>query len=1070
MELDEEATDASVTERCDMDTRYRRVKGFLLRKQPPPTAAQNMSNESMLLASSTLNSSGRSGAVNLRLPKIELLTFDGDSTKWLTFRDRFVAMIDSASEIPNIMKLQYLLSSLKGEVGLLFEHTTLTADNYEVTWAALLKRYDNPRTLIREYYRKIHHLPAVSCDNVDDLALLVDEFTRHVNGLKKLDEPVDTWDTPLANLLLMKLDPSTILAWENHSAQHKKDKYKELVDFLQDRVRILKSSREFSNSGEGSLRMVDGNRRVSDHRPRIMGNAATARRTSPNVSAQQCVLGCAELHNLRNCPAFLRKDVQQRREVATRERLCWNCLNRSHHVRDCRSAFKCTTCNARHHSLLHVTPIVTMVAQSDDEVVLLETVQLQLVDDHGNKHTARALLDSGSMCNFISESMVHRLLTPLSKVSIAVSGIGQIKQHVKGSITATVRSLGEDFHSSMEFLVLKTPSAEILTIPLNIAKWNIPNVQLADSSFHVPGKVDVVIGGSTFWEIHTGRKQSLGNGRPWLIETAFGWAVSGNTSQLAGPNLRLCHTAANEGAIERLLQRFWEAESIMEGPALSIEEDMCEKHYVATTSRNAQGRYIVSLPRSPKPERTLGLSKEIADHRLLGVERRLKANPEMEREYIKFMREYESLGHMIKLTEPVDDNKPHCYIPHHAVVKETSTTTKVRVVFDASCKTTSGYSLNDTLLIGPTVQDDLLTIILRFRKHAVAIVADVENMYRQIRHCENDRNLLRIRYRECPSDPISTYELQTVTYGTATAPFLATRTLQQIAHDHKQQYPLAVDPVLHDFYVDDLLTGAEDVVEAVGMRTQITQMLESAGFLLKKWASNVSEALEGVPSDDLAIKPVLDWQEDQAISTLGLVWEPSNDMLRFRVDLPRPAQELTRSLVLSYTARIFDPLGLLGPTVILAKLFLQRLWGLKQDGKTLDWDRALPMDLQEEWRKLHNTLYSLRELRVPRFVSQSGTEDLQLHVFADASQGAYGACCYVRAVSARGIQVRLLAAKSKVVALATTNSIARLELCAARLAVHLFQKVVSALKVSATAICWTDSMTVMHWLNSSPRR
>ncbi|XP_041785439.1 uncharacterized protein LOC121600669 [Anopheles merus] len=221
-ELDEEATDASVSERCDMDTRYRRVKGFLLRKQPPPTAAQNMPNESMLLASSTLNSSGRSGAVNLRLPKIELPTFDGDSTKWLTFRDRFVAMIDSASEIPNIMKLQYLLSSLKGEVGLLFEHTTLTADNYEVTWAALLKRYDNPRTLIREYYRKIHHLPAVSYDNVDDLALLVDEFTRHVNGLKKLDEPVDTWDTPLANLLLMKLDSSTILAWENHSAQHKK--------------------------------------------------------------------------------------------------------------------------------------------------------------------------------------------------------------------------------------------------------------------------------------------------------------------------------------------------------------------------------------------------------------------------------------------------------------------------------------------------------------------------------------------------------------------------------------------------------------------------------------------------------------------------------------------------------------------------------------------------------------------------------------------------------------------------------------------------------------------------------
>uniref|UniRef100_A0A182YTC3 Uncharacterized protein n=2 Tax=Anopheles stephensi TaxID=30069 RepID=A0A182YTC3_ANOST len=126
------------------------------------------------------------------------------------------------------MKLQYLLSSLKGDAGLLFEHTTLTADNYDVTWTALLKRYDNPRTLVREYYRKIHHLPTVSRERVDELAQLVDEFTRHVNGLKKLDEPVEYWDTPLANLLLMKLDTATILAWENHSAQHTKDKYKEL--------------------------------------------------------------------------------------------------------------------------------------------------------------------------------------------------------------------------------------------------------------------------------------------------------------------------------------------------------------------------------------------------------------------------------------------------------------------------------------------------------------------------------------------------------------------------------------------------------------------------------------------------------------------------------------------------------------------------------------------------------------------------------------------------------------------------------------------------------------------------
>ncbi|XP_049300118.1 uncharacterized protein LOC125772715 [Anopheles funestus] len=1066
-ELDEDAADTYVMERCDMDTRYRRVKGFLLRRQP-----SGVISDSLLIANSTLNSSGRSSAVNLRLPKIELPTFDGDSTKWLTFRDRFVAMIDSSADIPNIMKLQYLLSSLKGDAGLLFEHTTLTADNYDVTWSALLKRYDNPRTLAREYYRNIHHLPTVSRESVDELAHLVDEFTRHVNGLRKLDEPVDHWDTPLCNLLLMKLDPVTILAWENHSTSHLKDKYKELVDFLHDRIRILKSTREFSHNVEGKMKMVAGHKRSSEQRPRVVGNTATAQRASPNVPAPQpsCSLGCADPHHLRNCPAFASKDVHQRREMATRERLCWNCLNRNHQVKDCRSSYKCTTCKARHHSLLHVNPVVTMAAQSEEEMVLLETVRLQLVDDYGNRFDARALLDSGSMCNFVSETMAHRLLTPRSQVDIAISGIGQSKQHVKGAITATVQSRDNDFSAAMEFLLLKTPSAEIPTSPINIESWNIPNVRLADPTFHVPGKVDIVIGGDTFWELHTGRKQSLGTGKPWLIETPFGWAVSGNTSKGTGPSLKLCHMAANECAIEALLQRFWETESILEGPAMSVEEDLCEKHYVSTTTRNAQGRYVVSLPRSNKPERVLGLSRDIADRRLLGVERRLKGNPEMEKEYKRFMAEYEQLGHMIKLTENVDDSKAHCYIPHHAVIKESSSSTKVRVVFDASCKTTSGYALNDTLLIGPTVQDDLLTIILRFRKHAVALVADVEKMYRQILHCAKDRKLLRIRYREHVTDPISTYELQTVTYGTASAPFLATRTLQQIAHDHKNEYPKAVDPVLHDFYVDDLVTGATDVAEAIDIRNQVSAMLESAGFPLKKWASNIPEALEGVPIEDLAVKPLLDWEEDQEVSTLGLVWEPCNDMFRFRVDLPPPAEELTRSLVLSYTARIFDPIGLLGPTVILAKMFLQRLWRVKQDGKPIDWNRALPEALQEEWRVFHSTLYSLRKLRVPRFVAQPNHEILQLHLFADASQGAYGACCYVRAESSRGTTVRLLAAKSKVVSLANTHSIARLELCAARLAVQLFQKVIRALNISSTVICWTDSMTVMHWLRSSPRR
>ncbi|XP_035920072.1 uncharacterized protein LOC118517729 [Anopheles stephensi] len=1071
-ELEEspEALEALLQERCEMDSVYRKVKGFLLQKQP---CEANPLNASILQANSSLNSTGNFGSINVRLPKIDLPTFDGDTTKWLTFRDRFVAMIDSSADIPSILKLQYLLSSLKSEAALLFEHTTLTADNYATTWAALLKRYDNPRMLVRDYYRTLHHLPAMHEGSVDELAQLVDEFTRHVNGLRKLKEPVDNWDTPLTTLLFFKLDSSTILAWEKHSSASPKDKYSDLIDFLQDRIRILRSSQTLAKISESKQTPVACGERRMGGKVRYVSNSVSTRKPASSTSYASCTLECAEPHHLRSCPKFYKGDVKFRREVIAKHKLCFNCLNPNHQVRSCNSVFRCNKCNARHHSMLHDNspPQVTMNVGSSNEIVVLETVVLWLVDDHGIRHEARALLDSGSMCNIVSESLARKLLTRRTKINVALTGIGEGVQQAKGSIIATVQSKSAPFSSPLEFLIVNSPCAEIPTAPIDVAGWKFPDVPLADPAFNLPSRVDVIIGSDAYWEWHTGKKQLLVKGGPWLVETPFGWTVAGNTSHILVASPVSCHSIRSHESLDTLLQRFWENETNLEGPALSLEEDACEKHYAATTTRDHHGRYIVCLPRNPRADIVLGSSKEIADRRLMAVERRLKINPEMEMEYKRFMQEYEELGHMRKLTEPVDDSVPHCYIPHHAVVKESSTSTKVRVVFDASCKTSSGYSLNDTLLVGPIVQEDLLTIILRFRSYAIALVADVEKMYRQILHNIIDRNLLRIRYRKSPLDPISTYELNTVTYGTASAPFLATRTLQQVAHDHKDQFPKAVDPVLRDFYVDDLLTGATDLNEAVEVRKQITAMLDSAGFALKKWASNVPESLLDVPREDLAIQSMHEWKDGQAVSTLGLVWEPANDSFSFKVGLPQPAEVLTRSLILSYTASIFDPLGLLGPTIIIAKVFLQRLWSLKEIGKAWDWERALPGELQQEWRSFHSTLYSLRELRVPRFISQPTTVSLQLHIFADASQSAYGACCYVRAESTDNIvTVQLLAAKSKVVSLANTHSIARLELCAARLATQLFQKVSRTLPASTMAFCWTDSMTVMYWLDSPPRR
>ncbi|XP_062556900.1 uncharacterized protein LOC134221729 [Armigeres subalbatus] len=580
----------------------------------------------------------------------------------------------------------------------------------------------------------------------------------------------------------------------------------------------------------------------------------------------------------------------------------------------------------------------------------------------------------------------------------------------------------------------------------------MPNVPLADPHFNIPSMIDIIIGGECYHEIHTGSRLSIGDGLPLLVDTRFGWTVSGKTTTNPTVAPPVCYLSTVDRSLESSLQRFWELEAVDQSPIYSEEEKQCEEFYATTTTRTHDGRYVVRLPRSDNPQVTLGQSRQIATRRFYSLERRLERDTALKSSYHNFIEEYLRLGHMRKL-DFVDDDSPHCYLPHHPVVKESSTTTKLRVVFDASCKTSSGMSLNDTLLVGPVVQQNLDSIIIRFRFHAIAIVADVEKMYRQILHSPVDQRFLRILFRRQPSDPLDTYELLTVTKR------------------RRRKLPQAVEAVVEDFYVDDLLTGEDNLASAVEKRRQISTMLESAGFSLKKWASNVPEALADVSPEDRAIKPVHELQDDQSVTTLGLVWDTKNDILRFNVDLPLPASVLTKRKVISYIAKIFDPLGLVGPVIATAKIFMQHLWKPKNDDySSYEWDRPLPERLQREWKQFFATLSILAKIKIQRFVSSPGVSIAQLRFFFDASDVAYGACCYVRTLDTDHVRVSLLTSKSRVAPLATKHTTARLELCAAVLSTKLYRKVEQSIKTPSHVFFWTDSTTVIQWLQSPPSR
>ncbi|XP_055543031.1 uncharacterized protein LOC129728607 [Wyeomyia smithii] len=289
-----------------------------------------------------------------------------------------------------------------------------------------------------------------------------------------------------------------------------------------------------------------------------------------------------------------------------------------------------------------------------------------------------------------------------------------------------------------------------------------------------------------------------------------------------------------------------------------------------TTSRDADGKFRVTLFKRNYLMERLGESKSIATKRFMALERRLNANLEMKALYTAFIHEYLLMGHMKEIRDEEDEPKCSYYMPHHVVMKPDSTTTKLRVVFDASCATDSGVSLNDILMVGPVVQNDLLSILIRLRLHKYAIFGDVEKMYRMINVVEQDQPLQRILWRESVDERLRTYQLTTVTYGTSSAPFLATRSLKRCAEEGEKTHPVAANVTKNSFYVDDMLAGVHTVDEGKKLCSDVQSLLGSAGFNLRKWHSNQQEILNNIPSYLRDERDVLNIDTTSTVKTLGL--------------------------------------------------------------------------------------------------------------------------------------------------------------------------------------------------------
>ncbi|XP_055542609.1 uncharacterized protein LOC129728216 [Wyeomyia smithii] len=795
------------------------------------------------------------------------------------------------------------------------------------------------------------------------------------------------------------------------------------------------------------------------------------------TNVRQCVI-CSDHHPLYTCGSFSKLSVEEKEKEVRRHQLCRNCPRKGHLSKDCASSSNCRKCRGRHHSLIcpndsssskykssspQSSKPLTSSPSSDppttsasatvvesiscasaghcQKTVLLATAVIILIDDHGVEHIARALLDSGSECCFITERFSQRIKVQRKKIYLPITGIGQASTQAKHKLFSKIQSRVGEHSTNVEFLVLPKLTIDLPATSVDTSTWNMPpSIQLADPSFDSTNPVDIIIGAEILFDLFkVPGRIPLGDNLPVLVNSVFGWVVSGKStisprtalvvSNVATDDCGLVSNVATISDIHQLMEKFWTIEEDSSSTAYSVEEAACEEHFQRTVTRNAEERYIVRLPVKGDVQRQLTDNRRIA--------------PELHQQYKAFIDEYRDLGHMERIHDYDNPAVQHYYLPHHAVIRQDSTTTKLRVVFNASSKTPNGPSLNDALMVGPTVQEDIRSITMRSRMHQVMIIADAKMMYRQVLVDRRDCRFQLIVWKPSPDHPMETYELRTVTYGTASAPFLVTRVLIQLADDEGHQFPLAARALKKDVYVDDLFSGGETIKEVIELRKQLDALLAKGGFQLRKWASNEEAVLEGIPPENRALLTSFDLDRDQVIKTLGLHWEPATDCLRYKTDFPPDTenQPITKRITLSLIARLYDPLGLVGPVVTSAKIFMQNLWTLKtDDGSSWSWDKELPIDYQTRWIDYKSQLPRLNELRITRCILLANPETIQIHIFSDASQLAYGACTYIRSTNASGrVKVALLTAKSRVAPL-KRKSIPRLELCRALLAAKLYEK------------------------------
>lgn len=995
--------------------------------------------------SSTASSSA---SVEAKLPKLDLPEYGGDPKEWTSFWEQYESVIDS-KEMPDVTKFTYLRSVLKGEARAAIHGLSLSSANYKSAVELLKERFGREEKIIYMHIQELLNVQAPHQPDPTAMWGFYDFLQSHIRSLAALEISEAQYGVLLTPIIVSRLTPSLRKNWARVGEKKERD-LTFLLDFLKKEVQMLDRSSTYSDSSEA--------------RPYT---TSALQSSTTSLLCPLCGKGghsLAKCYKLNNCPAKDRRKKLLQEHV----RACFRCLScdDGHIFTTCTG--KCEICGGKHHKLLCTGPshrlpsagqpahiseasapyppsVLSAVTESSlSRSVLLQTFRVPVSGQHG-KFEAVVLLDTGSDRSFITESLVKRIQPKwvgAEQLSYTSFGSG-------GASEPQVRSM---FQVNLPGVMLNV--TEVPVICATLQRPPVPQEilqsftgKLADVSPGSSTEVDILIGLDHYWTLMNGRAVRLSDS---LIaqESRFGWILSGSvpnqghkrdSALLVNSSLHV-----SSSLTDTEVRRFWDLDSI--GISDKVPEQDATLAKFEQSVQFQDGRYTVKLPW--KDECPQLLNNEVAAlKRLDGLDRKLDRTPMLKERYHNALVEMEQSGFIEEVFSDPDDVQSQgsvFYLPHRPVVKESSSTTKIRPVFDASAKGVNGVSLNDCLEVGPSLNPDLPGVLLRFRRWPFVLTGDISKAFLQIRLHTGDRDVHRFLWKK--DGVVRKMRFCRVTFGVNCSPFL----LNAVVRIHLLQYgdSRVVRELQSNLYVDDWLTGGDSEAELVKMHEDAQKIMSEAGMTLAKWSSNTL------------------FRDDTASKILGVEWNSETDCFALTgVGCSRDVV-ITKRLVLSCIARVFDPLGFLTPVIMLAKCLFQSLWVLG-----VGWDEEVPKDIAREFSQWTAELEQLKGWHVPRqFISLPWSVCLQqgicLHVFCDASERGFGAAvyCCVRSPDGQWLS-NLVMSKSRVAPLKKVT-LPRLELLGCLVGARLLCYVRKELCLddSCAYVCWSDSLVALSWV------